>query len=70
MFDNIGEGINQLFKFGLICFIAAVIFGAYSLYSWFKSTNIVKTHKPPTISWELKAKGHKIDTIWVYTFNK
>lgn len=67
---NIGEGIDQLFKFALVCFIAAAIFGVYSLYSFFKSNNVIKTNKPPTITWELKAKGHKIDTIWIYTFNK
>lgn len=67
---NIGEGIDQLINFAFICFIAAAIFGAYSLYSFFKSHNVVKTNKPPAITWELKAKGQKIDTTWIYTFNQ
>lgn len=27
-----------------------------------------KTTTPPVITWELKAHGQKVDTVWVYKF--
>lgn len=29
----------------------------------------IKTTTKPKITWELKADGQKVDTVWIYKFN-
>lgn len=56
----------QLLK---ILAVAVIFFAAYSVYAFFfKNNKIVKTAEKPSITWELKARKQKVDTIFIYTF--
>ena len=53
----------------VLAFIAFFWFLAF-IYSYFShSSNKFKTNVKPKITWELKASGQKVDTIWIYEFN-
>lgn len=66
---NIGEGLEFIFKGFVFFLIVAVILGIYSIYvTFFKDNKTIKTKEHPTVTWELKAKGQKVDTVWVYKF--
>lgn len=69
--SSFGEGLENLFSFLAWCFVAAIVFGIYFVYDvFFKSTTTVKTEEKPSITWELKARGQKLDTVWIYKFKK
>lgn len=62
MFDGI-------FNLILVLLIATVLGFGYFVYNFFfVDRHTIKTQVRPTITWELKAKGQKVDTVWVYKF--
>lgn len=63
------DGIETTLRILAIGFLCAIGFGLYILFDKFgRSHDVYKTSKKPSISWELKTNGQKIDTVWVYTF--
>jgi len=59
---------SVLWGFIKICLLALVGFAAYSFYAFFFKGKVIKTKVKPTITWELKGNGQKVDTVFIYTF--
>lgn len=63
------DGVGTLLVTGMIAIILVVVMGIAGVLYWiFGDHKTFKTKEKPAISWELKAKGQNIDTIWVYKF--
>jgi competence protein ComGF len=61
MFKTMGCLITLIFLIGGV----AVVLG---IYAFSCDTKTIKVKERPIITWELKAKGQKVDTIWIYKF--
>lgn len=69
MLDGLGNFFQALINLLVICFVVAVLGLFYFCYSFFfKDDKTIKTKERPTITWELKAQGQSVDTIWIYKF--
>lgn len=64
-----GNALSGIFNFLMVCFFIALLGVGYFVFTLFKDKKTFKTTEKPSISWELKAKGQKVDTIWIYKFN-
>jgi hypothetical protein len=51
----------------IMVLIVIVLFG-YFLFTVFKDKKTIKCTEKPSITYEFKAKGQKIDTVWIYKF--
>jgi hypothetical protein len=61
--------ITPLIAIMKIMLIAIIILAIYSIYSlFFIDRKTIKCTEKPKITYEFKAKGQKIDTVWVYKF--
>jgi hypothetical protein len=70
MVRDIGSGFSKLLKILLLLTITCVGFITFFLVKSCENTSIKETKKKPAITWKLEAKGQKIDTIWIYKFDK
>lgn len=62
-------GIGRIFYTAIIGVVLTIICFGYIIWNTFIADHkVFKTQKPPVITWELKAKGQSVDTIWIYTF--
>jgi hypothetical protein len=52
----------------IVLFVFAVLGGISLVGSLTRNNKTIETQTKPTITWELKARGQKIDTIWIYKF--
>lgn len=64
------EALTNIFNFLIVCFFIALLGIGFFIYSMFSEKSTFKTKSKPVITWELKAKGQTIDTVWIYTFKK
>lgn len=55
-----------LLKILFFGFIALLVYAVYTTF--FVDRNTIKCKEKPTISYEFKAEGKKIDTVWIYKF--
>lgn len=61
--------ISPLITLIRILFVAVIILGMYSIYAlFFKDNKTIKSTEKPSVTYEFKAKGQKVDTIWIYKF--
>jgi hypothetical protein len=61
--------LDALYK-GFISMLILSIILISLLFSFiFDDNETIKTTSKPKITWELKAHGQKVDTIWIYKFN-
>ena len=61
--------LSAVFKLIQLLIIVGVILAIYSIYSFFfKDSKTIKCTKKPTIDYEIKGNGKKIDTVWIYKF--
>lgn len=61
--------ISPLVTLLKILFVAVIILAIYSIYSlFFKDSKTIKCTEKPSVTYEFKAKGQKVDTVWIYKF--
>lgn len=61
--------ISPLITLLKILFVSVIILGIYFVYSLlFKNNKTIKCTEKPSITYEFKAKGQRIDTVWIYKF--
>lgn len=64
-----GNGLGCLFWAAIIGTILSILGIVYFLYNVFIAEHkTFKTTGKPAITWELKAHGKTVDTVWIYTF--
>ncbi len=64
-----GNWLDGLYTLLIILFVATLLGLGYFIYNFFFfDKKVIKTQVKPAITWELKAKGQKVDTVWVYKF--
>lgn len=65
----IADGLGALVMLAFIAVIIAILGIGYFCYDvFFTDKKTFKTETKPAITWELKAKGQKVDTVWIYKF--
>ena len=64
----IGKAVSGIIWLIIVLFIFAVLGGISLVGSLTRNDKRIETQSKPTITWELKARGQKIDTIWIYNF--
>jgi hypothetical protein len=66
--DAIGSFFNGILTLLAVFFILTLLGAGYFIFSLFQDHKTIKTKEKPAITWELKAKGQTVSTVWIYKF--
>jgi ABC-type phosphate transport system permease subunit len=67
--DGFGQAFNGLITILVVAVVVAILGFGYFIYNtFFANKKTFKTLEKPEITWELKAKGKTVDTVWIYKF--
>lgn len=68
MIGDIGGFFNGILTLLTVFFILTLLGAGYFVFNLFQDHKTIKTEEKPAITWELKAKGQTVDTVWIYKF--